>query len=62
MAKISDYLKQDGSILIAIKPFTITIDLSNYSSENLRHEEDKIWVKSLLSRAEFNDTIFDIRS
>jgi len=62
MAKITNYLKQDGSLLVAQKPFTMTIDLSNYTTENIRQELENniIWVKSLLSKAEFSDTIFDI--
>jgi len=60
MAKITNYLKQDGSMLVAQKPFMMTIDMSNYTTENMRRDEETIWVKSLLSKAEFSDTIFDI--
>ncbi len=60
MAKISNYLKQDASILIAQKPFVMTIDMSNYTSENMTKEDEQIWVKSLLAKAEFSDIIFDI--
>lgn len=58
--KITEYLKQDENFLIAIKPCTLTLDLSQYSKENMRIEDDKIWVKSLIANAEFSDKIFDI--
>ena len=60
--KISNFLKQSEQQLITIKPMVITIDMSNYNSTNLKYSEEdkKIWVKSLLAKAEYNDLIFDI--
>ncbi len=58
--KITEYVKQEDKFLIAVKPCTLTLDLSNYSSDSIKYTEDKIWVKSLLSKGEFSDKIFDI--
>lgn len=59
--KITDYIKQEEHHLVAIKPCVLTIDMENYSAENMRSEEEgKIWVKSLLSKIEFSDFIFDL--
>jgi len=57
--KITTYLKQSGNDLVVLRDCILTIDMSNYDSENMRKEE-KIWVKSLLGKAEFGDLIFDI--
>jgi len=60
MAKsISTYLKQSGNDLVVLRDCVLTIDMSNYDVDNMRMEE-KIWVKSLLAKAEFGDLIFDI--
>lgn len=58
--KIGNYLKQEEAFLVTLKPLVLTIDLSNYDSTNMRQEDNKIWVKSLLSKAEFSDAMFDI--
>ena len=60
--KISNFLKQENHQLITTKPMVLTIDLSNYDSSSLKFEDDdkKIWVKSLLAKAEYKDFMFDI--
>jgi hypothetical protein len=58
--KIKEYLKQEENILVAIKPCTITLDMTQYDKDNMRIEDGKIWVKSLISKAEFPDKIIDI--
>ncbi len=59
--KITNYLRQEESHLIALKECVLTLDMSNYSAENMRSEEEgKIFVKSLLSKIEFDDIIFDV--
>lgn len=60
--KITNFLKQKEQKLITIKPMTLTIDLSNYDSTNIliKDEDKKVWVKSLLAKAEYEDKIFDI--
>lgn len=59
--KITDYIRQEENQLVAIQSCVLTIDMSNYSAENMRSEEEnKIWVKSLLSKIEFDDIIFDL--
>lgn len=61
--KISDYLKQEESLLVTKQPMVLTIDLVHYDKSSMRRDDDdssKIWVKSLLAKAEFKDIIFDI--
>jgi len=58
--KINNVLKQIDQQLISIKPMTITIDLSNYDKTSLKETETKIWVKSLLASAEYDNIVFDI--
>jgi hypothetical protein len=59
--KITDYIKQEEHHLVAMKPCVLSIDMANYSAENMRSDvEGKIWVKSLLSKIEFKDFIFDL--
>ncbi len=59
--KITEYLKQEESHLVAIRPCVLTIDMTHYSKDNMRQDkENRIWVKSLLCKAEFGDKIFDI--
>jgi len=60
--KISNFLKQEGSDLIAVKPFILTINKNDYDTQTLKEdvETKQIWVKSLLSTAEFEDKIFNI--
>ena len=60
--KIDNVLKQEDQQLVTLKPMTLTIDLSNYDSTSLKEKEEgkKIWVKSLLAKAEYDNIIFDI--
>lgn len=61
--KITNYLKQEESLLVTIKPMILTIDLVHYDSSNMRRDDEdksKIWVKSLLAKAEYQDIIFDV--
>jgi hypothetical protein len=60
--KISNFLKQSEAQLITNKAMVISIDMTNYNSTNLKFSDDekKIWVKSLLAKAEYDDLIFDI--
>jgi len=58
---ISKYLKQEENSIINQLPCTVTISMDDYSSSgSYRIEDDKVWVKSLLAKVEFEDTIFDI--
>ena len=55
------YLTQTNNLLIGNKPCKLTIDLSNYEmNNNIQINEDHIWVNHLLSRVEFEDTLFNI--
>lgn len=58
--KIDAFLKQKDQLLITTKPMVLTIDLSNYDSSSLKERDNKIWVKSLLGKAEYDNKIFDI--
>ena len=63
MAKINQYLRQTDDKLIAVKPFKLTINMDDYSLADtlqVKEEEGIIWVKSLLSKAEFDNIVFDI--
>ena len=55
------YLTQTDSNLLVNKPGKLTIDLSNYDmNNNIQINDDHIWVNHLLSRVEFDDTIFNL--
>lgn len=60
--KITNFLKQIGNELVTTQPMVLTIDKSNYTSETLKENSDtkQIWVKSLLSTAEYEQKIFNI--
>lgn len=63
MAKIGKYLQQSDDKLVAVKPCKITIEMSDYHlADTLQIKEDDaiIWVKSLISKAEFDDIVFNI--
>ena len=63
MAKISNYLAQIGNDLIAKQQCKLTINLEDYEIEKsieVIEEESIVWVKSLISRVEFHDIVFDI--
>lgn len=58
---ISGYLRQDEDKLVALKPCTVTIELTGYrNNDNLQINEDSIWVNHLLSKIEFEDVIFNL--
>jgi hypothetical protein len=60
--KINNFLKQEDQQLITTKDMTLTIDLSNYNSTNMlvKEEDKRIWVKSLLAKAEYDNIMFDV--
>ena len=58
--KIDAFLKQQDQFLVTSKPMVLTIDLVHYDSDSLKEKDNKIWVKSLLAKAEYEDKIFDI--
>ncbi len=63
MAKITDYIIQDGNDLIAKQNLTLTIDLLNYVLKDsllINEDEGFVWLKSLISRVEFSDIIFNL--
>lgn len=63
MAKISKYLEQADSDLIAKQPCQLTIGLSNYRmNDNIKinEAEGNIWVSSLISQIEFSDIVFNL--
>ena len=63
MAKINQYLQQSDTKLIAVKPCTLTIEMSDYyisDSLQVKSQDSIIWVKSLISKIEFSDTVFNI--
>jgi len=58
---LKTYLTQTDANLLVNKPAKLTIDLSNYEmNNNIQINDDHIWVNHLLSRIEFQDTIFNI--
>lgn len=59
--KITEYLHQTENRLICKKDCNLIINKSDYTNdENIRIEEDKIWVSSLVSQIEFSDISFKI--
>jgi hypothetical protein len=63
MAKISKYLQQVDSDLMAMQPCVITIGLSDYRMNDniqIKESENIIWVNSLLSKIEYNDIVFSL--
>ncbi len=60
--KIDAFLKQKDQQLITNKAMVLTIDMTNYDNTNLKEKNagKKIWVKSLLAKAEYDNKIFDI--
>ena len=63
MAKITQYLQQSDNKLIATKPCKLTIELNDYyisDSLQVKEQDSIIWVKSLVSKIEFNDIVFSI--
>ena len=63
MAKINKYLQQTDDKLIAAKPCKVTIEMTDYTMSDtlqIKQEDGIIWVKSLISKAEFEDIVFNI--
>lgn len=63
MAKLNQYLHQSDDKLIAAKPFNLTLTLDDYhlaDTLQIKEEDGLIWVKSLISKAEFEDIMFNI--
>lgn len=63
MSTISKCLEQETNTLIAKKPFTLTINMDDYDMDgsiSINEEDNVIWVRSLLSRVEFGDVMFNI--
>lgn len=63
MAKITDYLDQGENNLIAKKDCKVIIDMNQYRLKDtiqIKEREAIIWVKSLISRAEFSDIVFNL--
>jgi len=63
MAKIRNYLQQSDTKLVAVKPCKLTIDMSDYylsDTIQVKEEDATIWVKSLISKIEFDDIVFNI--
>jgi hypothetical protein len=59
--KLTEYIKQNENFLICNKKCKLSINMSNYKiGDNLVIDSDKIWVKSLLGRIEFDDLMFNI--
>jgi len=63
MAKLNKYLRQTENTLMAARPCTVTIGLSDYRmNDNIQIKEDEniVWVNSLLSKIEFDDIVFNL--
>jgi len=58
---LKKYFTQTDNNLIVNKPAKLTIDLSNYEmNNNIQINDDHIWVNHLLSKIEFEDSLFNI--
>jgi len=63
MAKIGKYIQQTDDKLIASQECTLTIEMTDYTLSNtlqIKEEDGIIWVKSLISKIEFADIVFNI--
>ncbi len=63
MEKIGKYLEQIGNFLITRKKCILYLDLNDYSiGDNLIFDEEAnyIWLKSLISKIEFDEISFDL--
>ena len=63
MAKLNRYIQQSDDKLIAAQPCKITIEMADYTLSNtlqIKEQDGIIWVKSLISKAEFSDIVFNI--
>lgn len=58
---LKKYLTQYEDKLAAAKPCKVTIDLSNYDmNNNIQVKKEHVWANHLLSRIEYDDTIFTL--
>ena len=63
MAKLNKYLQQSDDKLVAAQPCIITIEMTDYTLSDtlqVKTEDGIIWAKSLISKAEFQDIVFNI--
>lgn len=63
MAKITKYLQQSDDKLISVQPCKLTIELADYTISDtlqVKTEDGIVWVKSLISKIEFSDIVFNI--
>ena len=63
MAKIKSYVQQSDDKLIASQDCTLTIEMADYQLSDtlqVKQEDGIIWVKSLISKVEFKDIVFNI--
>ena len=59
--ELENYIIQKENQVICKKDCKITLSMSNYKQgDNILVNPNEIWVKSLLSRIEFNDLIFNL--
>jgi DNA-directed RNA polymerase beta' subunit len=59
-SSLKEYVRQDENQLTVMKPCILTINLLDYEKDDIQINDDNIWVKSLVSKVEFEDKIFDI--
>jgi len=58
---LKKYLAQTDNNLLLNKPAKLTIDLSNYEmNNNIQINDDHVWVNHLISRVEYETTLFNI--
>jgi len=58
---ISKYLNQEENNLVTKSPCSVTISLADYkTTDSIKLEDDKLWVKSVIARVEYADVIFDM--
>lgn len=63
MAKINQYVRQTDDKLIAAKPCTVTIEMTEYhlaDTIQIKQQDGIIWVKSLICKIEFDNIVFNI--
>jgi len=58
---LKKYLVQTENLLTATKQCTLTINLSEYKvGTNLQIQDDHVWLENLISKIEFEDTMFNL--
>lgn len=63
MAKISRYLQQSDDKLIAAQPCRLTLDMADYTLSDtlqVKEQDSMIWCKTLISKIEYEDIVFNI--